>query len=77
MAEEAATPVAPAPDADKKSDNKGKKGRKDETPIEELYDLSQPIPRVSFPFFHPKNDRRWFGGKIRKIIESMQIAGDR
>ena len=51
MAEEATTPVAPAPDADKKSDNKGKKGRKDETPIEELYDLSQPIPRVSFPIF--------------------------
>lgn len=49
MAEEAATPVAPAPDADKKSDNKGKKGRKDETPIEELYDLSQPIPRVEKP----------------------------
>ena len=73
MAEETTTPVAPAPDAEKK----GKKGRKDETPIEELYDLSQPIPRVSFPLFHPKNDRRWFGGKIRKIIESMQIAGDR
>lgn len=52
MAEEAATPAAPAPvtdDAEKKSDNKGKKGRKDETPIEELYDLSKPIPRVDKP----------------------------
>lgn len=61
MAEEAATPAAPAPvtdDAEKKSDNKGKKGRKDETPIEELYDLSKPIPRVSFPLSKPKNDRR-------------------
>ena len=52
MAEEAATPAAPAPATDasneKKNDNKGKKGRKDETPIEELYDLSKPIPRVSF-----------------------------
>ena len=54
MAEEAATPAAPAPatedaSTEKKNDNKGKKGRKDETPIEELYDLSKPIPRVSFP----------------------------
>ena len=55
MAEEAATPVAPAPvteDAsnEKKTDNKGKQRRKkeDDRPIEELYDLSKPIPRVSF-----------------------------
>jgi hypothetical protein len=51
MAEEAATPAAPAPDdasKEKKNDNKGKKGKKDETPIEELYDLTKPIPRVSF-----------------------------
>ena len=56
MAEEAATPAAPAPvteeeSKDKKNDNKGKQRRKkeDDVPIEELYDLSKPIPRVSFP----------------------------
>ena len=56
MAEEAATPAAPAPvteeaTTEKKSDNnKGKNRRKkeDDVPIEELYDLSKPIPRVSF-----------------------------
>ena len=49
MAEEAATPAAPAPATEEKKNDK-KKGRKDETPIEELYDLSKPIPRVSsFP----------------------------
>ena len=55
MAEEAATPVAPAPVTEevttekKQTDNKGKQRRKreDEVPIEELYDLSKPIPRVS------------------------------
>ena len=28
--------------------NNGKRGQRDERPIEELYDLSKPIPRVSF-----------------------------
>eukprot|EP00536_Pseudo-nitzschia_multiseries_P015291 jgi/Psemu1/217461/e_gw1.853.23.1 len=55
MAEEAATPAAPAPvteevSTEKKADAKGKNNRKkDETPIEELFDLSQPIPRVEKP----------------------------
>lgn len=55
MAEEAATPAAPAPvteDAskEKKTDRKGKdRKQKDDVPVEELYDLSKPIPRVSFP----------------------------
>lgn len=56
MPEEAATPAAPAPVTDetskeKKSENKGKQRRKkeDDVPIEELYDLSQPIPRVEKP----------------------------
>lgn len=57
MAEEAATPVAPAPVTEevttekKQTDNKGKQRRKreDEVPIEELYDLSKPIPRLEKP----------------------------
>jgi hypothetical protein len=55
MAEEAATPAAPVPvteDAskEKKTDRKGKdRKQKDDVPVEELYDLSKPIPRVSFP----------------------------
>jgi len=55
MAEEAATPVAPAPVTEevteKKTDNKGKQRRKreDEVPIEELYDLTKPIPRLEKP----------------------------
>jgi hypothetical protein len=59
MAEEEATPVAPpaAPttteqngEADTAAD-KGKKkhrNRDDDVPVEELFDLSKPIPRVSF-----------------------------
>jgi len=55
MAEEAATPAAPAPvteDAskEKKTDRKGKdRKQKDDVPVEELYDLSKPIPRVEKP----------------------------
>lgn len=68
MAEEAATPAAPAPvtETEKKTDNKGKNRRKkeDETPIEELFDLSQPIPRVSSVFWFPI--RKMTPGKIRK-----------
>ena len=34
--------------ADSKPENgKGRKNREDEVPVEELFDLSQPIPRVS------------------------------
>jgi len=56
MAEEAATPAAPAPvtedtPKEKKNDNRGKDRRKkeDDVPIEELYDLSKPIPRLEKP----------------------------
>lgn len=57
MAEEAATPAAPAPvteevTTEKKSDNnKGKQRRKreDDVPVEELFDLTKPIPRVEKP----------------------------
>jgi len=55
MAEEAATPAAPAPvideDSKEKKNDKGKQRRKkeDDTPVEELYDLSKPIPRVEKP----------------------------
>ena len=62
MAEEEATPVAPpaAPtttteqnggEADTAAADKGKKkhrnNRDDDVPVEELFDLSKPIPRVS------------------------------
>ena len=44
------TKTAPATDDKKTKDNKPKKDKKaDETPIEELYDLSQPIPHVPRP----------------------------
>ena len=50
MAEEgtAATPVAPAEDKQVNGDAKPKRdNKKEQKPIEELYDLSKPIPRVS------------------------------
>merc|ERR1719313_2577401 len=55
MAEEEATsaapPVATEADAADKSKDNGKKHKKreDEVPIEELYDLSKPIPRIEKP----------------------------
>ena len=60
MAEAAAASAAPAPvtdDASKeKRNDKGKQRRKkeDDVPIEELYDLSKPIPRVSFEILSEK-----------------------
>ncbi|MGK3738558.1 MAG: hypothetical protein ACI8RD_003990 [Bacillariaceae sp.] len=60
MAEEEASPVAPpaAPTTEKNGEtdtaaDKGKKkhrNRDDDVPVEELYDLSKPIPRVSLLF---------------------------
>jgi len=44
-----AAPAAPAAGEEaKKEDGKGNNGarKRDETPIEELFDLSQPIPKV-------------------------------
>jgi hypothetical protein len=46
MAEETPKANGAAPPAATK-DNGGKKKQKDLKPIEELYDLSKPIPRVS------------------------------
>jgi hypothetical protein len=52
MSEEAAATTPPAEEpisteeGKKESNNGGKQNKKDETPIEELYDLSQPIPKV-------------------------------
>ena len=46
MAEETKTATEPAPAEEPKKGGK-KGGKKDETPIEELFDLSKPIPRVS------------------------------
>ena len=47
MSEAAAAPVEPTNgDADKKKGGKREERKKDETPIEELYDLTQPIPKV-------------------------------
>ena len=43
-------PAEAAAPAEQKADSNGKrggKGARDETPIEELFDLSKPIPRVS------------------------------
>mmetsp|Transcript_18145 Transcript_18145/g.50493 ORF Transcript_18145/g.50493 Transcript_18145/m.50493 type:complete len:535 (-) Transcript_18145:1577-3181(-) len=88
MAEEAATPAAPAPVTEEKADNsKGKNNRKkDETPIEELFDLSQPIPRVEKPdkagheaklnelnakFEELKKDKE----KVQKKIEETMSSG--
>jgi hypothetical protein len=48
--ETAPAPAAEAPAAETSTSEKksnGKKGNRDERPIEELYDLSKPIPRVS------------------------------
>ena len=76
MAEEEATsaapPVATEADAADKSKDNGKKHKKreDEVPIEELYDLSKPIPRVSTSawcfFFPSKNDRPFFVGNANR-----------
>ncbi len=57
MSVEPVTQAAPAA-AEEKQDNKknGKDRKRDETPIEELFDLSQPIPKVSCcpsPLFDP------------------------
>lgn len=42
-------PVSTEGKADNKAPNDKKKGgKREEVPIEELYDLSKPIPRVSF-----------------------------
>lgn len=58
MAEEEATPTAPpaatekngeADTAEKGKDKaKQRRRREDDTPVEELFDLSKPIPHVSF-----------------------------
>ena len=48
MAEEATPKTETAEKAPEGNKNNGKRGgKKDEKPIEELYDLSKPIPRVS------------------------------
>lgn len=39
-----------------KDKSNGKRGGKDEVPIEELYDLSKPIPKVSFVMISREND---------------------
>jgi len=50
MAEEATTPAAPAPVTDDESKDKKKNNNKEnKVPIEELFDLSKPIPRVDKP----------------------------
>jgi hypothetical protein len=52
MAEEATAPVPAAPADEVPANGEGKKNgikreyKRDETPIEELFDLSQPLPRV-------------------------------
>jgi len=47
MSEAATAPVEPTNgDADKKKGGKREERKRDETPIEELYDLSQTIPKV-------------------------------
>ncbi|VEU33605.1 unnamed protein product [Pseudo-nitzschia multistriata] len=74
MAEEAATPVAPpapAPEEapkEKKNDSKGKNRRKkeDDTPIEELFDLSKPIPRVDKP------DKGAHEAKLKELNEKFE-----
>ena len=49
MSADPETQAAPAAADDKQESKKNGKDRKrDETPIEELYDLTQPIPKVSF-----------------------------
>ena len=45
MAEE--EPKITATEADKEGSNGKRGGKKDDVPVEELYDLSKPIPRVS------------------------------
>ena len=49
-APEAAAP-APATENGKGNSGKKKNDRKDQVPIEELFDLSKPIPRVSYHLF--------------------------
>jgi hypothetical protein len=52
MSEETAATTPPAEEpisseeGKKEGNNGGKQNKKDETPIEELYDLSKPIPKV-------------------------------
>jgi hypothetical protein len=53
MSEEAAATTPPTEEepisteeGKKEGSNGGKQNKKDETPIEELYDLSKPIPKV-------------------------------
>jgi hypothetical protein len=52
MAEEATVPVPATPVEEAPANGEGKKNgvkreyKRDETPIEELFDLSQPLPRV-------------------------------
>lgn len=45
MSADSATQAAPAAPEDNKKNGKDRK--RDETPIEELYDLTKPIPKVS------------------------------
>ena len=55
MAEEATTTPAPAETKETNGDAKPKRDfKKEQKPIEELYDLSQPIPRVSKCTTRPK-----------------------
>jgi hypothetical protein len=49
MAEETIAPAPAAPVEDAPTNGEGKKKReykRDDTPIEELFDLSQPLPKV-------------------------------
>jgi len=65
MAEE--EPKITATEADKEGSNGKRGGKKDDVPVEELYDLSKPIPRVDRP------DKAKHEAKLAEITERFEV----
>ena len=72
MADETTTPI---PEAPVKGDAKPKRDfKKEQKPIEELYDLSQPIPHVSWTRKKPIGNLTRIGLRLEKAKALQRFA---